>query len=190
MRQHLKRPRRPDDWRRHGYHIFEEITRIPWSLTGPGIPQGKIIPPQVRQIDMAPTLLELLGQSMPQRRHGRSVASLIRGESLPDIPAYLESGCDEPLRDWHGLRDGGWKYGEHPRWGKNVQRQAMLFDLAHDPEERNNVIEIYPEQAAKMRLEIDRLVNDRSEADIPKGQQISDEDKAKLDAQLRALGYI
>ena len=66
----------------------------------------------------------------------------------------------------------------------------MLFDLRRDGQERHNVIEKHPERAAKMRQEIDQLVRAAPAAEASQAQQISAEDQAKLDEQLRALGYL
>jgi len=189
MREHFNRARRPDDWRRHGYHVFDEIVRIPWVLAGPDVPRGVIVNDQVRQIDIAPTLLDLLGLTMPAPVGGRSVLPLMHGRPMEELAAYVESGCDDPLRDWHGLREAGWKYAEHPRTSGNLHPEAMLFDLAADPDERRNVIDSHPDVAIRMRRRIDEIVNSAPKADQP-GRAINQDDLDRLTEQLRALGYL
>ncbi len=180
--------RRAGDWRRHGYHVFDEITRIPWAICGPGVSAGTVIGDQVRQVDIAPTLLELLGCPMPSPACGRSVAGLLRGLSMPAESAYVESGSDDPLRNWHGLRSDDWKYVEHPRNGENLSPEAMLFDLQSDPDERRNVIRKHPELAIRMRHQLDDILF--GTATESAGQAIAEEDQARLAEQLKALGYI
>ena len=186
-RENLGLPPRPGDWRRHGYHVFDEVLRIPWAICGPGVPR-RVIGDQVRQVDIAPTLLDILGSPMPGTTSGRSVMPLIRGQAMDEAAAYVETGCADPLRQWHGLRTGDWKYAEHPRYSENLDAEAMLFNLRTDPQEWHNVIRRQPEQAIAMRRQLDSLLaGERAEQP---GQQISPDDLAKLDEQLRALGYI
>lgn len=108
---------------------------------------------------------------------------------MEESPAYIESGCDDPLREWHGLRFGGWKYAEHPRWSPNVEAEPTLFDLADDPDERRNVVHKYPDRAIEMRKRLDEIVYSRIDQS-PAGQELSDDEQAQLAEQLKALGYI
>ncbi len=189
VRANLGRPRRAGDWRRHGYHVFDEVLRIPFAVAGPGIARGTVIDSQVRQIDIPPTLLDVLGCPGLAPAHGRSAAPLMRGEEMAEVPAYVETGCDDPLRDWRGLRSGGWKYAEHPRSGPGPEPDAMLFDLAGDPEERRNVIGRHPEIAARMREQIDELMRGAGTGEAG-GQPISEEGQGKLAEHAKALGYM
>ena len=190
IRHNLRMPRRPDDYRRHGYHVYDELTRIPWAIMGPGIPNGKVIDDQVRQIDICPTLTDLVGNPMESDRNGRSVAPLIHGASMEEEPAYIETGTDDPLRDWHGLRAGGWKYVEHPRHGTNLKPEPMLFNLADDPDEWKNVAGKYPEIAVRMRHKMDEILSRRRSDDEQPGQALTEDQQEKLTEQLKALGYI
>jgi arylsulfatase A-like enzyme len=188
LREHLKRGRRPDDWRRHGYHVFDEIVRIPWVIAGAGVPKTTV-DQQVRQVDIAPTIIDILGLQMPGTVDGRSLLPAARGAGVPEQPAYVESGCDDPLRDWHGIREPGWKYAEHPRWGKNLRPEPMLFDLMADADERRNVIDEYPDEALRLRAKLDEIIYRREGGDAG-GQAMSEDDQALLTRQLKALGYI
>ena len=188
MRSNLGLSRRGSDWRRHGYHVFDEVMRIPWVISGPGVNRGMVVDQQVRQIDMAATLVDVLGHKFPSGAHGRSVTPLMRGEPMEDAPAYVETGCDEPLRDWHGVRANNWKYAEHPRSGQNIDPEPMLFDLDADPAERRNVVYEHPEIAVEMRRQIDELIHGASRGGG--GQDLTEEDQARLTEQLKALGYI
>ena len=115
---------------------------------------------------------------------------MIRGEKMPVLPAYIESGRDDVLRHWHGLRHDGWKYAERPRWGENLNGEAMLFDLRKDPAERRNVIRQHPDVAIRMRQELDRIVHGSAPADAAGESQMSESEKAELHKRLRDLGYV
>jgi len=189
IRENLRLRRRPVDWKGHGFHVFEDLVRMPLVLCGPGVPQGRLVGDQVRQIDIMPTVLELAGLRPPQPTHGRSLAPLLRGEELPHEAAYVESGRDDPPQHWHGLRKDGWKYVEHPRWGMNVEAAPQLYNLADDPRERRNVIGANVQRAVAMRRELDALVHGGGQAPS-EGAPMAADDQAKLAEQLKALGYI
>lgn len=89
----------------HGEHLWgDEALRMSWAISWPGrIPVGAEVKQRVRSLDVAPTLLELLGVSRPTRFRGRSVLPLIwHGDgALPDLPAFHETDL------WFSDRDGG-----------------------------------------------------------------------------------
>ncbi len=190
VRQNLRRPARPDDLRSHGFHVFDELVRVPCCIAGPGVPQGMVVGEQVRQIDLMPTVLESLGLPVPALRHGRSLAARMRGEAGEPLDAYVESGDRKPGRNWHGLRSGTWKYAEHPRSSEQIDLCPVLFDLAADPGELRNVIAEHPDVAARMRQRIDRLIHGQPAEESSDGEAITEQEQAELDEHLRALGYI
>jgi arylsulfatase A-like enzyme len=57
--------------------------------------QGRRIEKTVRDIDIAPTLLDLLNIEIPAAFKGHSLAPVIRGADFPGYPAYMETGL------WH-----------------------------------------------------------------------------------------
>ena len=63
----------------------EEGVRIPLIVAGPGVPPGpRKIDVRISTVDLAPTLLDLLGFEAPVDIEGRSLAPLIRGEPPPE----------------------------------------------------------------------------------------------------------
>lgn len=65
----------------HGRSLYGEQIRIPLIVTGPGIAAQRVSE-NVSLVDVAPTLLELIGQPAPRAFEGRSLASLLRGNSI------------------------------------------------------------------------------------------------------------
>jgi arylsulfatase A-like enzyme len=63
----------------HGYfthggpYLYEQVTHIPLIIREPGQQQGKIIKETVEQTDIAPTILNLAGVSVPSWIDGRSL---------------------------------------------------------------------------------------------------------------------
>jgi N-sulfoglucosamine sulfohydrolase len=54
---------------------------VPLAISGPGIPGGRASDALVSEIDLMPTVLELLGLPCPEPMHGLSFAPLLRGAS-------------------------------------------------------------------------------------------------------------
>ena len=122
-------------------HAYEESIRIPMLAYAPGwIRPGTVVTAMVRNIDVAPTILELAGVRSPQPMDGRSVVAALTGGELP--------GTGELLYEYYweyafphtpttlALRGDRFKYIlYHGVWDKNE-----LYDLVADPEERVNLI--------------------------------------------------
>jgi arylsulfatase A-like enzyme len=90
----------------HGEHLRGDAAlRIPFVLRMPGqVAEGTTVEQRARSLDVAPTLLDLLGVPAPERFRGRSLAPLVRpgarGLTLPDMPALVETDL------WFSDRDG------------------------------------------------------------------------------------
>lgn len=192
LRDLCKRPRRPMDWKGHGFFLYDELIRIPCVICGPGIPKGNRISPQVRQIDLMPTILDLVGIQVDIPIQGDSLIPLIWKHEGEERLAFAQTGWiqDDPTRNWHGLRSEQWKYVERPRSGPHIHLDPILFDLKHDPQERKNVIQQHPQIAIGMRQELDILLHDPSNYQKPVGNALTQEENQVLEKQLMALGYL
>ncbi len=188
-------PHRPQDWLDHGFFPYDELHRIPLAITGPGVPAGQIIDQQVRHIDIMPTLMELCGIDVPENVCGRSLVSMMSGQDVKDVPAYLYTGwCDGP-RYWHGIRTVEDKYIE-PAGPLSVKSRSYYFSLKDDPDEKKNVINKsvgYKTSAARVKL-ID-ILNDTTSAvgstEKPVAKKhFSKAQHEELAGKLESLGYI
>jgi arylsulfatase A-like enzyme len=65
--------------------LFDAATRVPLVLRGPGLDGGRVVDHPVSQIDLVPTLLDALGQPVPDHLHGHSLLPFLDGEA--DEPA-------------------------------------------------------------------------------------------------------
>ena len=115
-------------------NLYDTSIRVPAIFSWPGvIKDGLVIDDLLSGYDFAPTVLELLGESMPDNYDGpgRSFAArLSGGEPLDhDVVVYDEYG---PARM---IRTRRWKLIERARNGP-----SELYDLAADPGERENLL--------------------------------------------------
>jgi len=97
-------------------------------------------------IDMAPTILDFAGVESPEGMQGKSLRSVLAGQTPADwrdsfFYEHLFSAGDL-IAPTEGVRNGRWKYGRYlvpskVKAGKS--RWEELYDLKNDPQEKNNL---------------------------------------------------
>ena len=160
----------------HGHTLFDELLLVPWLMKLPGGEgAGLAIDLPVRGIDVAPTLLDLLGLPPPAEFQGRSLAPLVRGGRLEELPALFQrSRFEEAETSIEGIRWRGWKL-----------HAGRLFDLRNDPAERVD----RSLEAAATRTELERRMAETLASGAPAAAAGLELD-AEAAEQLRALGYL
>jgi len=123
--------------------MYNELLKVPFLVRLPGGEGARRVKALVQFQDLAPTLLELLGmEKETSSMHGKSFVSILRGgedmhrESI--ITGYHE-GIDRCVRDLH------WSYIQRPEG-----QPDELYNIAEDPKERNNLIDIKPDEAMRL----------------------------------------
>lgn len=156
-------------------NFYEESVRIPCMIRWP----GKIAPAMdgglTDAFDLAPTLLGLLGQPIPETMAGRNLAPYLLGEAPADLTEarlYMRMGgdgwdfpdggqipldarCDTVLPasedyGWRGLRDARYTFAvSYPKPGQPIG--AVLHDRQSDPKQQTNLAAKRPELTAAFR---------------------------------------
>jgi hypothetical protein len=116
----------------HTLFLYEENVRVPLLLAGPGLGKGVRVRRVASLVDLAPTVLDLLGVPAPAGWQGRS---------LLEAQSALALFCTDYSLGLLGLRDGRWKLIHELDSGR-----SQLFDLEADPGEREDLAEQYPER--------------------------------------------
>jgi len=86
----------------HGDHLFgDQVVHVPLAMKIPARitkSKGNVVDAIVRDIDLAPTILELAGGKKPEgaapvpgELDGRSLRALLEGGTLPPLPAFAET---------------------------------------------------------------------------------------------------
>jgi arylsulfatase A-like enzyme len=175
----------------HGWHIYDELVRVPLVFVGPGFP-SRVIPHQVRTVDILPTLLDCAGVRPCENGrpiHGRSILPLLEGPEPTPRPAYLEAAgsCLPDQSFWlRGIRTPTYKYMHTPFAQHPIEE---LYDLLMDPGETRNIVNECPEVARELyslcnAIAITQCVPPHEE------DEMSAEEEAVLDERLRQLGYL
>jgi choline-sulfatase len=127
----------------HGGTLYEEMIRVPLLIRVPGLP-GRVSDVPIAHVDVAPTLLELLGVAVPSRYVGRSRADEMRtGQPPAPYPVYAEVLPDSNY-DRHQIAV---ILGQHKLIQRFGEGYGELYDLASDPAERENRIDDDPVMA-------------------------------------------
>jgi hypothetical protein len=116
----------------HGPNTFEEDIGVPLAFGIPGQP-GKLIEETVGTIDMAPTLVDLLGAPPFEGDRGRSLVPLfVQDEVEPARPYYFQSADDDTV---------GIVVGRDKLIYERGLDVAHRFDVEVDPDERYDLFD-------------------------------------------------
>ncbi len=143
--------------------MYEPGLRVPLLASGPGIKAGATPADFVLNIDLAPTFLDLAGLPIPESMQGRSLAPLLRGESLPDwrksiYYRYYHDPGHHNTAAHRGVRTAIHKLVHY--WKKDAYE---MYDLVNDPSEQHN------------------LLFDATEAKSPENSRLFNELKAEME---------
>lgn len=192
----------------HGHSLYDELIRLPLiikpavatgaiSATTQGM--GRVIPSQVRQIDVMPSMLALVGVKPPESFQGESFDSVFYGTAssltprdvFSEEPLYqplaldTASGKIRPVNELIALRSNGYKYILDLNSGRD-----WLFHVKHDPAESADLVGSEPQVAAEMRrraLAQSRLLLEQAKALGP--ARVFDMHEGAVET-LASMGYI
>jgi arylsulfatase A-like enzyme len=113
----------------HAYSLFHELTWVPLLFFGepfarprPGAPAGlRRYAHATSNLDLAPTILELLGEPVDPKMQGQSLLPILRGETPWPRAIATEYGKA------YAIRAGRWHY------VADYEGRGKLFDVSTDP---------------------------------------------------------
>ena len=134
----------------HGFHLgekerwakrslWEDGTRVPLIMAGPGVAQGRVCSKPVQLLDVYPTLLDLTGLKPDPKLEGHSLSVLL----------------ENPLAEWPFMARTSFGPGndsirsERYRYIQYNDGSEEFYDHADDPHEWKNLIET-PELASEI----------------------------------------
>jgi arylsulfatase A-like enzyme len=153
----------------HGDSLYDEQIRIPLIVRLPGGRlRGRTVEPQVRSIDIAPTILSLLGLPVPREFSGAAID--IAGGAAGH-PPWAVASIDGYSNDL-AVRTRHWKW-----------YQGRLYDLLDDPGETSDVAARHPAVTESLQGTLAALLKSRE----PAGRRPVEVDRRE---RLKSLGYV
>ncbi len=172
----------------HARNSRTPTLRVPLVIRLPEATEPLRVSNQVRNLDLAPTLLDLAEISIPQSFQGESLVPLMRtrGESeardrtsYASLPALLFR--DAVLQE--SVSSGSWSFVRDI----DAPQRERLFDLRVDPDEEVDLIEIESEAADRLRPLLDAY---QQRTPLPGVVRTEIRIDPQIADKLRALGYL
>ena len=154
-------------WGDHGWHLgdhgiwtkhtnFEQATRQPLIMAGPGIGQGQRAAQIAETVDVYPTLVELTGLTLPQTMQPLDGADLtpVLHDTRRIVRPYAYHAFNRPGRIGQAIRTDRYRL---VRWTHqdSGERIYELYDLSGDPDETRNLAASQPAVVARLDRYLD-----------------------------------
>jgi arylsulfatase A-like enzyme len=127
---------------RHGFEIFQSLVRVPWFFVIPGVP-AKHVDVARSHLDLAPTVLDLLGVKADPPLPGASLVAEMTGQEQPgerDVIVDLPRTSDNDRR--RALITGKYKVIAY-----SDDAYYQVYDLETDPDETKDLVKSDKETA-------------------------------------------
>ncbi|MBK8173377.1 MAG: sulfatase-like hydrolase/transferase [Sandaracinaceae bacterium] len=123
----------------HGSTLFEEQIRVPLILHAPSLRAGRVAAP-VQSIDIAPTILGVVGVAPADSMRGRDLRSVATGRMRSLGPAFAAVLQKRMIVDWPYKLIADLRFNTY-----------SLFNLERDPHERQNLASAEPARMTALR---------------------------------------
>lgn len=168
----------------HAARLYDSLVRVPLIMSGPGLPRGLRVSAQVSLIDVAPTMLDMIGVQHDVNLAGCSLLPLLHSDTAAERPHAFAL---TPLRGYPHLveplamvRDNNLKLILGLRTGSRE-----LYSLEHDPDELWNLAPDRDSDVAALERRLRTWLDDHPARQVP--QAVLDERDREV---LQALGYL
>ncbi len=179
----------------HARNLYSEVVNVPFIIVFPFIlEEGIVVKDRVLNVDIWPTVLDLVGLPPLPGADGVSLVPLIMAAARGETdPSFRRPGIAHLDRRWGtpDVSDPLVSVTEGDKrlfWQAKRPAQSRLFDLTADPGEKTNVYD--PEDPEAQRLvEVARKYYEEAESPWGVTPEQVELDELRLN-QLRALGYM
>ena len=168
----------------HGLFLYDESLHIPLIVKQPGGEGGgRRVSAPVQQIDIVPTILDLVKAPVPGALRGHSLTSLLNGNPAPaKREIYAEARLAKDEFGWSPLAsitDGRFRYIAAPR--------EELYDLQTDPKEARNLAETNVDVTALLRRALKSIAGASAVAPATNPDAVDPKDRWPIVERYRGL---
>ncbi len=139
----------------HGSTLYQEQIRVPLIIHVPDLAPRRV-PTPVELVDVAPTLLALVGAPVPTSMRGDDLRPLLDGQALGLGPAFASVNASHMAVDWPHKLVVDLRYGTQ-----------QLFDLVSDPRERRSLADERRDVVERLQGELSAWIDSLAEAEDP-----------------------
>lgn len=169
----------------HGPVPYNSSVHVPLAVVGePWVDAGARVAQPVELIGLFPTLVELLGEPMPEGFEGRSWAPLLAGwtaaEEDADPVAFADAGAYQ--RHLRSIQDQEWQLVLRPPTREREKPLIEIYHLPSDPLQLEDVASEFPDVKDRLGRQLSRWIRDSPE-------KVSPHTEAARKA-LEAMGYL
>jgi arylsulfatase A-like enzyme len=145
-------------WSHGGPYLFQPLIHLPLVMHLPGQTHSQRIGANVSHVDIAPTLLDLLGTKSPEWIDGKSFMPAFKDSDFNTGTKYsmqLSYVLDPPSLRSKAIAaiQGDYKLIKFLDW-----KRYELYDVKNDPKEQINLITSKPEIFTSLKAEIDQIL--------------------------------
>ena len=169
-----------------GHRMFDDLLRVPLILTGPKIPNNVLITNMIRQVDIFPTILDLISIPVPNDIDGKNLLPLIEGQDTEELISYIESPplVENPSMKYIGIRTSKYKFIQNIHDDK---QSYELYNLQKDPLEEKNITTTSSKQIEQLKKSLHTIRNKKS---LSHNVEYDDNEKRRIKNVLKKLGYV
>ena len=136
---------------RHAFELWNMLTHVPLFIHVPGV-DGRHVDTPRSDIDLAPTVLDLMGVKGDDKLEGKSLVPELYGAEAKPRPVLIDLPADSNNPERHALVEGDYKllsFGNDWRFD--------LYNLEKDPGETHKLNKEEPDRLEKMKAEYKKL---------------------------------
>jgi len=171
----------------HTRTLYDELVHVPLILRGPGVARGRRISEPISLVQLAPTLLDLLGLSAAN--YGMAATSLASAVgpsgAVAQAAVFAEVTYYGGADNTKNTRQRAVVQGGYKLILDEVADVCELYDLARDPSESRDLAPEEPERVAQLRALIESHVRATQASALQADTELSPQERLDLEA----LGY-
>ena len=182
----------------HEENVYGEMINVPLILRWPGVvPAGLEVDDTVELLDLAPTVLELVGLEVPEVMQGDSLVPLLAGSEAtrwserPAISQWRkrtdQQGSD--IVDADSIIFDGWKLVHNVDRSEGTA-EFELYDHGADPLDQIDVSADNPDIVDRLSNQLDDWRSWAAEHKLPTDEEATEGLDAEELERLRSLGYV